>query len=407
MVNQHSIALRQHSKDIQQLISFAQNICHKLNSFIYSIQTHFLHTSISDLLANRLNLRFIHPKDLPNILNSMHETANISFTTRPTPIPLVDLVTRLLTQQRIDFIPLNNSSDSTVPIIGSLSISSFFAVTADQHQSFFIYKLLPILFPYNDIRVRLANMPLPIGVDTTTGHLIRWSESESTSCDFLAMPVCRETPTIITHWNHSRLYQILTSTHLSAGQIEQYHEPLFIHHICKYWIISTNSIQHCHTTPFFTTPHSYSFRHNLRTIPAVALITIPPQTTLTCDQFSISSSPPTSERLFSLVDSSFSNTSYDNFDLHQYLRNSSQWPKLPYISNDLQNLLHFITTPLISPPQLPTTQIHHQSLLYMMAVLRAITILLLLFLFYSHFLRKPSLPSFHFKLPAAAAATPL
>ena len=231
IVNQHSIAVCQHSENIQKLTSLAHIIYYKLDTFVHSVQTPFLHTSVSEILANRLNLHFIHPKDLPNILKSILTPTNISFTTRSTSIPLVELVTRLLVEQHVNFIPLKKSSDSMSSIIGSLSVSSFFATTSHHHQSFSIYKLLSIPFPYNGTRVRLANMPFLIGVDKTNGHLIRWSESESTSCDFLAMPVCRETPPVITHWNRSCLYQILVNIHLSACYIEPYHEPIFIHHI--------------------------------------------------------------------------------------------------------------------------------------------------------------------------------
>ncbi|CAF4770927.1 unnamed protein product, partial [Rotaria sp. Silwood2] len=70
------------------------------------------------------------------------------------------------------------------------------------------------------------------------------------------MSVCRDTPPIVTHWNDTCLYQILTNAVLFECRIESYPDPLFIHHIGSQWIVSTNISQQCHLTTFSSTyPH--------------------------------------------------------------------------------------------------------------------------------------------------------
>ncbi|CAM2727026.1 unnamed protein product [Rotaria socialis] len=400
LVNEHSLVLGEHNAAIEQLALFAQLISHKLSTSMHSIDTHFLHTSLSDILNNRLNLHFIHHKDLPNVLESIISSTNVSFNADSTSLPLVELVSRLLIQQHINFLPRTNHPTVDDSIIGVLSISSFFAATTNKKTTFSLFELLPIPFPYEGIRVRLADMPYIVGFDSNNRNLIRWTKSESTSCDFRTMSVCRETPPIITDWNDTCIFQILADSTLSLCRTEQYREPIFIHPIGKQWAISTNSSTQCHSTFLSPTEQSYAFHNNLRTLPAVALITIPPDTVLICDRFSISAAPLPTGPSLSLLDSSIFNTSgTDTIDLYQHLSNSTRWSKLPYISDNFQAVLDFIAKTSPPPATLPINHPHQHPFSYLAIAFVLITLVLLGFLLYCHRARKSTVPAIQFQLP--------
>ncbi|CAM4789375.1 unnamed protein product [Rotaria magnacalcarata] len=327
-------------------------------------------------------------------------STNVSFNADSTSLPLVELVSRLLIQQHINFLPRTNHPTVDDSIIGVLSISSFFAATTNKKTTFSLFELLPIPFPYGGIRVRLADMPYIAGFDSNNRNLIKWTKGESTSCDFRTMSVCRETPPIITDWNDTCIFQILTDSTLSLCRTEQYRELIFIHCIGKQWAISINSSTPCHSTFLSSTKQSYAFHNNLRTLPTVALITIPPHTVLICDRFSISAAPLPTGPSLSLLHSSICNTSdTDTIDLYQHLSNSTRWPKLPYISDNFQAILDFIAKTPPPPVTLPINHPHQHSFSCLVIALVLITLVLLGFLLYCHRARKSAVPAIHFQLP--------
>ena len=96
LVNEHSIILGQHATAIEHLASFVRLMNYKLNTFMHVLETNFIESSLSDILAHQLNLRFIHHKDLPGVLDSIVRTTNTSFNLNLTQLSLLELVSRLL-----------------------------------------------------------------------------------------------------------------------------------------------------------------------------------------------------------------------------------------------------------------------------------------------------------------------
>ena len=349
-------------------------------------------------MAQRLNLAFVHHRDLPQVLDFIISATNVSFN-ESSDIPLVELVSRLLLQQHIYFVPRCSTSQAPNTSIGFLSISSFFAASTNHRGPFILYQLLPIPFPYNHTRVRLADIPYIIGIDYTTNHLIRWTQPESTTCDFRSMTVCRETPPIITLWNDTCLFEVLTDAILSHCRIEPYHEPLFIHRVSNHWVISANSPQQCHSTSLSALNPSYVLQNNLRTLPAVALVTIPPQTNLICDRFSIASIPPLVGSALDVLDTTLINTYQTHtFDLYQHLSNSTRWPKIMYVPNDLQAVLTFLNNTPSAPTSHSFASWHRHTFSLLSILLILLTLSLLAFLLYWLFIRRPAAPSVHFDM---------
>ncbi len=140
----------------------------------------------------------------------------------------------------------------------------------------------------------------------------------------LIMSVCRETPPIITDWNNTYLCRILTDVSLSACRTVQYLEPIFIHRTGNHCDISTNYTHRFHSTGFSKLDQAYLLSDNIRTLPPVALFTIPPNTTLIYDRLSISSLPTITDLSLTILNSFILNTLHtDVFDLYLPLTDTS------------------------------------------------------------------------------------
>ena len=128
LVNEHASILRDHADALRIAMANTVFLSNRLASVVHATETHFIHTSMEDILANRLNLHFVHQKDLPGVVYKVVRSLNISFDDIDNSLPMVEVITRLLVRQQIDFIPSKtpDSTDST-PIIGQLVITSFFA----------------------------------------------------------------------------------------------------------------------------------------------------------------------------------------------------------------------------------------------------------------------------------------
>jgi hypothetical protein len=68
--------------------------------------------SMAIFLSNRFNVQFIHHKDLPKVVELVLQVTNISIDKTNSSISTVELITRLLIQQQIDFIRAKNSQKS-------------------------------------------------------------------------------------------------------------------------------------------------------------------------------------------------------------------------------------------------------------------------------------------------------
>ena len=132
LVNKHSDTIRNHDEAIRRFGAVSLFINNKLNTFMHTVESHFLHTSIEDILRGKLNLHFIHHNDISKVIELIIQATNISFEeNNSSSISMVDLVTRLLVRQEISFIPTIGLKASPYGvIIGKLLFTSFFATSA-------------------------------------------------------------------------------------------------------------------------------------------------------------------------------------------------------------------------------------------------------------------------------------
>ncbi|CAF3035457.1 unnamed protein product [Rotaria socialis] len=174
LVNEHSHVLTQYRIAINTLVSMMMKMLKKeLTLFTHAVETHFIHESIEDILANKLNLRFIDHCDLPLVIKMITKQVNTNMEEIDDALPTFELINRLLIQQRIDFVSTNTKEQTAGGAIGNLLFISFFAAANKNQPSFSTYKLTPVPFNQGTQRLKLAQIPHIIGISTKTMELIQ------------------------------------------------------------------------------------------------------------------------------------------------------------------------------------------------------------------------------------------
>ena len=127
MVNEHAKVFKRHRIAINAVMSMMMLPRKELASFTHAVETHVIHESIEDIVSNKLNLRFIHHYDLPRVIKAITKQINIDMEEKDDTLPIVELINRLLIQQRIEFAPIDTTQQATEGIIDNLLLTSLFA----------------------------------------------------------------------------------------------------------------------------------------------------------------------------------------------------------------------------------------------------------------------------------------
>ncbi|CAF5003698.1 unnamed protein product, partial [Rotaria magnacalcarata] len=195
LVNEHASILRQHEDALRIVLSQTVFLSTRLASVVHSIETHLIHSSIEKILSNELNLLFAHRHDISRVVDSILQAMNIIGDEIGSSLPTIEIITRMLVRQQIDFvqtITIESTNDNS--LIGNLMFTSFFAAPNKNQVPFALYELIPIPFNQDNKRLRLAQMPAYLGINSKSHRFNRWSKEEAAACDFLQMTTCRESP---------------------------------------------------------------------------------------------------------------------------------------------------------------------------------------------------------------------
>ncbi|CAF1638603.1 unnamed protein product, partial [Didymodactylos carnosus] len=236
IVNQHSEILRKQAVALRTIVTETIFLKTKLDNVTHAIETHFIHESIEGILSNKLNLHFVHHRDMPTVVKLVSQAMKLSINEVNSSIPMVEIITRLLVRQQIDFapMPIRSASENGV-LIGKLIFTSYFAAPEPNQASFSIYELVPIPFNQGKRRVKLAKMPMYLGIEHISQQFICWSKEEAATCDFEVMPSCRESPVWSKEFEDDCIYQILTDSALNDCRIELFPDKVFIHRVGQHW----------------------------------------------------------------------------------------------------------------------------------------------------------------------------
>ena len=359
LINEHSNALKQNKIEINTLSTMILLLKDKLTSFIHSVETHFIHDSIEDIMSNKLNLRFIHQQDLPRVIEMIMGETNILIEQSNNPIPEIELINQLLVQQQVEFIPPSRHQENKKEIIGNLLFISFFAYPKRDQPTFSIYQLTAIPFNQGDQRVKIAQLPSTIGISKEKHELIAWTKEESNICQFKLMSSCRETPPIRTEWQHTCIFEIITDKRLTRCQVENDPETTFVKRIGQQWIISTENTTRCHSVTH-SDPEQHVLTSNTEMIlPPIAILTIQNSTSLSCDKFFLPGLATDKNRSISIIENEEINIIDGQIvNLHQSIMNDTHWKKIPYIPSNIENIIEHLKksmTSTIIPAHNPKT----------------------------------------------------
>jgi hypothetical protein len=345
LVNQHAEILRVHAAALRVIISQTEILRDRLATVQQAMESHFIHESIEQILAHKLNLYFVHHEDMPEVIKEISRVMNLSIDEDQSKIPMIEIITRLLVRQQIDFMPMPKSiaNDNGI-LIGKMIFTSYFAAPAKEQDPFSIYEVVPIPFNKGQRRVQLAKMPAYLGIEPKSQQFIRWSKEEAATCDFEAMPSCRESPVRRKESEDDCMYQILTDTTLKDCRIESFPDKLFIRRIGQYWAISTSNKTNCHAVPTEDFDEHIVIKNEQVTLPEIALITVDDQKALACDEFVIPKKPTDVGTPINLIHNESINSIHKELiDLGEMLANETHWVKLPYITSNMQEVLDFIS----------------------------------------------------------------
>jgi hypothetical protein len=411
LVNEHTHVLQTHENALRTIHSQAVFMSSRLASFVHAVETHFIHTSMEEILSNRLNLHFVHHQDLPQVVDRISQALNISFDEAESSIPMLTLLERLLVRQQIDFVPtITPESTPDGLLIGQLVFSSFFAAPSQDQAPFSIYELVSVPFNQNDKRrVRLAQMPAYLGIEHTSQQVIRWSKEEAAACDFVLVPSCRETPAKRKEAQDDCLYQILTDSKLDDCRTEPYTDAVFVRRVGQHWVISTIKNTTCHSVTTSDLDEHTIDNNELIILPPVALITTMNTSSLACDRFSLPGLPVQVGAPINLIyNKSVNPMNKDFLDLQAVLANETHWAKLPYIPPDMQVTIDFINN---MPKPAPTSYFqgwtdHSISLTVIVIIGMSITLVIVL-LYYIRMKKKAGTTHITIAIPSMKAMEPL
>jgi hypothetical protein len=342
---QQSTLLRNHAEVLRTILSQTLYLRTQLDTVTHALDTHFIHELIESILSNKLNLLFIHHRDMPRVVKLVTQAMNLTINEFNSSIPAVEIITRLVVRQQIDFAPmLVRAASENGVLIGKMIFTSYFAAPTRDQAPFSIYELVPIPFNKGKKRVKLAKMPTYLGIESKSQHFIRWSKEEAATCEFEVMPSCRESPVRRKEFEDDCIYQVLTDSTLNDCRIESFPDKVFIRRVGQHWAISTYNNSKCHAAAGEHLDEHILIDNEEVTLPKIALITTNDEKSLVCDQFIILKAPNKADKPINLIYNESISPSYKALiNLQEALANETHWAKLPYIPSDMQAVIDFTT----------------------------------------------------------------
>ncbi|CAF1539839.1 unnamed protein product [Adineta ricciae] len=395
-VNQHSTMLESQNKLLNEHQQLLKSLQQRVIDNEEATAIQFLHLAVHDIANNRPTLAFLHPSDMDSVIKSILQQNNISIPVTAEQLPIIELIMKLILRQQIDFIPAERYSNTSSIEIGKLMFTTFYALPNEQASDFGIYKIFTSPFIHHNKIVRLAQMPVYIGINRKAKSSISWTKDDVSSCIFQLMTTCRETPAEkATQYGNACLEQIMTGTTLTNCRTE--HTATNLPYIQQLqngrWLISTNSTSlHCIRTQMEEKPTEEAAVWNDNTqliIPPIAIITVQNGTTVHCPGFNLPGPVISETRSTINIIKNLSTIEEHSeiIDIHKEIDSNSTWEKLPYITDEIDQLLQEMSSQQ-SPnkQQSDNMQWHNQHsgkiMIFLVSVVVGLTVIICLVIFH-------------------------
>ncbi|CAM4832609.1 unnamed protein product [Rotaria magnacalcarata] len=171
----------------------------------FQLRHSFLYLVITQICNNELTLDFLSPEDIRKVAYNVIKLGNLTFNSYPGSLPVVQIITKLLVRQQIDFISKSQYITNDPDEIGRLVITSFFAVPRQEQIPFYVYKLLTIPFFHENETIELAQIPRYWTINSINNTTMEWHHPQEFGCDLRLMTSCCDTPPIRTISNDTCL----------------------------------------------------------------------------------------------------------------------------------------------------------------------------------------------------------
>ncbi|CAF1436199.1 unnamed protein product [Adineta steineri] len=296
------------------------------------LQRSFLYLAITQILRNDLTLDFLSPDDLHKVVYHVIQQGNVTFNFQHGSIPIVQIITKLLIRQQIDFIPSSQYKVQNPHEIGRLVITSFFAVPQQKHTSFLTYKLLTIPFFHKNQTLELAQIPRYWAINPTNNMTMEWHDPQEYGCDLQLMTSCRDTPPIEAMSQETCLGQILGSLPLSTCQTTVLPPAKFFVRPLRDNLYVTSSSEPLHCLNIPETEYSIIRQQTLNlneelVLAPVALVNVTPGYTIACPKFTLvgRAIPSGAPSLVILYNNSLLTNNISVVDVNRYLKENTSW----------------------------------------------------------------------------------
>ena len=318
--------LNSHSKTLIPLKAEIERLHHQ---FQYSS----LHLAIDQIFRNDLTLNFLSSEDLKKVVYDIIDRGNITFNSDHGAIPVIQIITKLLVQQQIDFIPRVRYSTENSAEIGRLVITNFFAIPKQNQIPFQVYKLLSVPFVHNNETIELTNIPRYWAINPGNNTTMEWYDRTESGCELEFVLSCRDTPPIQKLAHDTCLGQIIESilptrcqttvTSISSVFVRQLRDNL--------WINSSSEPLDCFrlskTEYLNTVEESFNSSQHL-SLPSVALINVTAGQVIACPRFTLIGRPIASNASSLVIlynNSFFTNNNNSIVDIYHHLKVNTAW----------------------------------------------------------------------------------
>nr|ARJ54448.1 envelope fusion glycoprotein [Adineta vaga] len=347
-VNQHSKMIEIQNNRLNEHQQLLASLQQRIIDNEQATANQFLHLAVHDIANNKPTLAFLHPSDMNSVVKSILQQNNISIPVTAEQLPIIELIMKLILRQQIEFIPAERYSNTSSIEIGKLMFTTFYALPNEQQSDFSIYKIITSPFIHHSKIVRLAQMPAYIGTNRKAKSSISWTNDDMASCIFHLVTTCRETPAEkALQYGNTCLEQVMTGKILKNCRTE--HTSTNLPYIQQLqngrWLISTNTTSlHCIKTQIEErlTKEATVWNDNTQiTIPPMAIITVNNGTTIQCPGFNLPGPaiPETRSTINIIRNSSTVEEHNDIIDIHKEISSNTTWEKLPYLNDEIDQLL--------------------------------------------------------------------
>lgn len=319
---------------------------------LYNHFQHFsLYSAITQIFRNHLTLNFLSPEDLNKLVYDVIHQGNMTSNSDYNSIPLIQIITKFLVRQQIDFVPRLRYTTHNSEEIGRLVITNFFAVPEQNELPFQIYKLLAVPFVHNNESIQLTHIPQYWAINPVDNTTMEWYDSEESGCDFQLIPSCRDTPPLKKLSHDTCLGQIVSRYPVSrceiiiipfsSGFVRQLRENL--------WISSSSESFEClriSTTEYLNNIEgTFNISERIQLSP-VTLVNVTPGYVISCPGFTLTGRPIISNvsSLIVLRNDALVISNISIIDVYRHIKENTAWFDRKPLKLGIDGIIYYANT---------------------------------------------------------------